>query len=135
MIPASLIYVVSLVLTSFCNEYYQFFLAQAVLGGICLGLLFSTSLAVVGHYFNARQGLALGVVMAGAAVGGVIFPITLNRLLNNVGLSFGCTSTSTLSCRVVDVTLAGQCADFDIHLQGPSAYAHSSYWSCLFTPT
>lgn len=90
MIPASLFYVVSLILTSFCNEYYQFFLAQAVLGGICLGLMFSTALAIVGHYFHARQGLALGIVMAGAALGGVIFPIALNRMLNNVGLSFGC---------------------------------------------
>ncbi|KUI63475.1 Riboflavin transporter MCH5 [Cytospora mali] len=89
MIPASLIYVVSLILTSFCKEYYQFFLAQAVLGGLCLGFLFSNSLAVIGHYFNKRSGLATGVVMAGAAVGGVIFPVALNRLLNNVGLSFG----------------------------------------------
>lgn len=91
MLPASVIYVVSLILTSFCTEYYQFFLAQAVLSGICLGLMFSTSLAIVGHYFHARQGLALGIVMAGAALGGVIFPIVLNRLLNSVGLSFGCT--------------------------------------------
>lgn len=55
MIPASLVYVVSLILTSFCHQYYQFFLAQAVLAGICLGLMFSTTLAIVGHYFNARQ--------------------------------------------------------------------------------
>ena len=89
MIPASVIYVVSLILTSFCKEYYQFFLAQAVLGGICLGFLFSNALAIIGHYFNRRNGLATGVVMAGAAVGGVIFPVALNRLLNNVGLSFG----------------------------------------------
>ncbi|KAJ4390164.1 hypothetical protein N0V93_007638 [Gnomoniopsis smithogilvyi] len=89
LLPASVIYVVSLILTSLCKEYYQFFLAQAVLSGICLGLMFSTSLAIVGHYFHARQGLALGIVMAGAALGGVIFPIVLNRLLNSVGLSFG----------------------------------------------
>ncbi|EON99918.1 putative monocarboxylate permease-like protein [Phaeoacremonium minimum UCRPA7] len=89
VIPASVLYVVSLVLTSFCKEYYQFFLAQAVLGGICLGLLFNTALAIIGQYFNRRQGLASGIVMAGASLGGVIFPVALNRLLNNVGLSFG----------------------------------------------
>lgn len=89
MLPVSVIYVISLVLTSFCKEYYQFFLAQAILAGICLGFLFSNSLAIIGHYFDKRYGLASGVVMAGAAVGGVIFPIALNRLLNEVGLSFG----------------------------------------------
>ncbi|KAH8658498.1 major facilitator superfamily domain-containing protein [Xylariales sp. PMI_506] len=89
VLPASVIYVVSLVLTSFCKEYYQFFLAQAVLSGICLGFLFSNALAIIGQYFNRRYGLAAGVVMSGAALGGVIFPITLNKLLNDIGLSFG----------------------------------------------
>ncbi|KAL1846475.1 hypothetical protein Daus18300_014245, partial [Diaporthe australafricana] len=89
MLPVSISYVVSLVLTSFCKEYYQFFLAQAVLAGICLGFLFSNALTIIGHYFDKRYGLASGIVMAGAALGGVIFPITLNRLLNEVGLSFG----------------------------------------------
>ncbi|TPX09851.1 uncharacterized protein E0L32_008873 [Thyridium curvatum] len=89
VIPASVLYAVSLVLTSFCKEYYQFFLAQAVLGGICLGLLFNTALAIIGQYFDRRQGLAVGIAMAGAALGGVIFPVALNRLLNDVGLSFG----------------------------------------------
>ncbi|KAK7701350.1 hypothetical protein SLS64_010393 [Diaporthe eres] len=89
MLPVSVIYVISLVLTSFCKEYYQFFLAQAILAGICLGFLFSNSLAIIGHYFDKRYGLASGIVMAGAAVGGVVFPIALNRLLNEVGLSFG----------------------------------------------
>lgn len=89
MLPVSVVYVISLVLTSFCKEYYQFFLAQAILAGICLGFLFSNSLAIIGHYFDKRYGLASGIVMAGAAVGGVVFPIALNRLLNEVGLSFG----------------------------------------------
>ncbi|KAG8161198.1 hypothetical protein KVR01_009462 [Diaporthe batatas] len=89
MLPVSVIYVISLVLTGFCKEYYQFFLAQAILAGTCLGFLFSNSLAIIGHYFDKRYGLASGIVMAGAAVGGVIFPVVLNRLLNEVGLSFG----------------------------------------------
>ncbi|KAJ0118593.1 riboflavin transporter MCH5 [Diaporthe amygdali] len=89
LLPVSIIYVVSLVLTSFCKEYYQFFLAQAVLGGICLGFLFSNALTIIGHYFDKRYGLASGIVMAGAALGGVVFPVALNRLLNDVGLSFG----------------------------------------------
>ncbi|KAI3395872.1 hypothetical protein diail_809 [Diaporthe ilicicola] len=89
LLPVSIIYVVSLILTSLCKEYYQFFLAQAVLAGICLGFLFSNALTIIGHYFDKRYGLASGIVMAGAALGGVIFPITLNRLLNEVGLSFG----------------------------------------------
>ncbi len=88
-ITSAIIYVVSLVLTSFCKEYYQFFLAQAVLGGICLGLLFNIALVILSHYFSRRQGLATGIVMAGAALGGVIFPVALDQLLNRVGLDFG----------------------------------------------
>lgn len=108
MLPVSVVYVISLVLTSFCKEYYQFFLAQAILAGICLGFLFSNSLAIIGHYFDKRYGLASGIVMAGAAVGGVIFPVALNRLLNEVGLSFGW--SVRICALVVLVLLACTCA-------------------------
>lgn len=123
VIPASVLYVVSLVLTSFCKEYYQFFLAQAVLGGICLGLLFNTALAIIGQYFNRRQGLASGIVMAGASLGGVIFPVALNRLLNDVGLSFG---WSVRVCALIILVLLAF-ASLTMRPRLPPARQHMDY--------
>jgi MFS family permease len=123
VLPASVIYVVSLILTSFCKEYYQFFLAQAVLSGICLGFLFSNALAILGQYFNRRYGLAAGVVMAGAALGGVIFPVALNKLLNDVGLSFG---WSVRVCALIVLVLLAY-ANLTIKPRLPPAKQHMDF--------
>src|ERR1700712_1236207 len=44
---------------SLCTQYYQVFLSQGVLLGICGGLLYIPSVAVIPVYFKNRRGLAL----------------------------------------------------------------------------
>lgn len=89
VIPSGLILVFSVMMTSLCREYYQFILAQGVLGGMACGMIFTPVVSCVGQYFTTRRAWAMGVVVSGAAIGGIIFPITLNRLLNHHHLSFG----------------------------------------------
>ncbi|KAJ9142972.1 Riboflavin transporter MCH5 [Pleurostoma richardsiae] len=88
-IPASVTYVVSIMLTSLCREFWQFFLAQTLLGGISIGFIFTPGVAIVGHYFQKKRAFAMGVVVSGSSIGGLVFPIVLNRLLYNNHLSFG----------------------------------------------
>jgi MFS family permease len=87
-IPA-LVYVLSIMLTSICKEFWQFILAQGVLGGVAAGLTFAPSIAAVGQYFNKKRGAAMGVGVAGSSLGGVILPIALGQMLRNPNLSFG----------------------------------------------
>ena len=75
-------------MTSLSREYYQFILGQGVLGGVACGMIFTPVVSCVGQYFTTRRAWAMGVVVSGAAIGGIVFPITLNRLLNYY-LSFG----------------------------------------------
>lgn len=56
-------------------------LCQGVLIGLCLGLLFIPSVALIPLYFKKPRGLALGLATAGGSVGGVIYPIIFRRLL------------------------------------------------------
>lgn len=76
-------------LTSVCTEYYQFLLAQGVLGGFSLGMLFTPSISIIGHYFHKRRDLAIGISSAGSPLGGVIFPIMLVRFLEYSDIGFG----------------------------------------------
>jgi predicted MFS family arabinose efflux permease len=76
-------------MTSLCVEYYQFVLAQGVLEGFCAGVIFTTTLSIPNHYFRRKIGTALGVIVGGSSIGGVIFPITLNKLLNSSQIGFG----------------------------------------------
>ena len=104
LLPASVGYVLSIVLMSFCSKYYQFFLAQAVLGGSCIGILFTPTVGIVSHYFSKRRAMALGVCVAGSSIGGVVFPIILNRLLYYHHLSFGWT---VRACALIVLVLLG----------------------------
>ncbi|KAL2842425.1 putative monocarboxylate transporter, partial [Aspergillus pseudoustus] len=88
VIPSGLTLVFSVMMTSLSREYYQFILAQGVLGGMACGMIFTPVVSCVGQYFTTRRAWAMGVVVSGAAIGGIVFPITLNRLLNHHHLSF-----------------------------------------------
>ncbi len=47
--------------------------------------MFTPSFAAVGHFFRARRGFATGLAATGGGVGGIIFPLMLQRLFDSVG--------------------------------------------------
>ncbi|OJD30874.1 monocarboxylate permease-like protein [Diplodia corticola] len=79
--PAAAAYVLSIMMTSLCTEYWQFVLAQGVLGGISNGMVMSPALAATSQYFSKRRGAAMGLSIAGASLGAVVFPIALVKML------------------------------------------------------
>lgn len=94
---------VSVFMTSLCSEYYQFFLAQGLLMGVGMSFLVIPSVAAVSRTFVRHNGLAMGIVIAGSSIGGVIWPIEVNQLLNVHHLSFGWTM------RIVGFTMLPIC--------------------------
>ncbi|TVY58579.1 Fujikurins efflux protein [Lachnellula cervina] len=89
MIGGSLLHVISLMLLSLCTKYYQVFLCQGLLIGLATGLIYQPSIAILGHYFERRRSLAMGISASGAALGGVVFPILLNNLFEKYGFATG----------------------------------------------
>ncbi|KAH6955956.1 major facilitator superfamily domain-containing protein [Ilyonectria sp. MPI-CAGE-AT-0026] len=73
----------SLMLLSVCTEYWHFLLVFGICNGIGCSLLFTPCIAVVGHFFHVRRGLATGIASTGGSVGGIIFPLLLQRLFAN----------------------------------------------------
>ncbi|GJJ08892.1 hypothetical protein Clacol_003112 [Clathrus columnatus] len=72
------------------HNYYQVFLAQGVGVGLGMGLVYLPSVTLGFHYFKCRRGVAVGIVSAGSAVGGIFQTIGLNHLINGkVGFSWG----------------------------------------------
>lgn len=76
-------------MTSLCEEYWQFMIAQGVLGGISLGLTMCPAMSATPQYFNKKRGAAMGMVIAGSSIGGVVWPIALGKLLDNDTIGFG----------------------------------------------
>lgn len=60
-----------------CTEYWHFMLCLGVLGGIGGATTSTVAVAVVGKLFVRYKGLAMGVALAGASVGGLVFPLML----------------------------------------------------------
>ncbi|EMF13880.1 MFS general substrate transporter [Sphaerulina musiva SO2202] len=73
---------------SLAERYYQIVLAQGVCVGIGSGMVYVSSLAMVSISFVEHRALALATVTSGAAIGGVVYPIALQRLLPLVGFGW-----------------------------------------------
>lgn len=58
-----------IMLQSLCTQYWQFFLAQAVLLGVGFGILFMPASAIVPHWFSNGTSLAVGVAVTGSSIG------------------------------------------------------------------
>ncbi|KAH7370092.1 MFS monocarboxylate transporter-like protein [Rhexocercosporidium sp. MPI-PUGE-AT-0058] len=81
--------VLALFMISLCKLYYQFFLAQGLVLGLGLAFVVLPSIAVVPRYFIRHRGLAMGIVVSGSSMGGVIWPISLQHFFGSVGFEWG----------------------------------------------
>ncbi|KAM0722894.1 hypothetical protein Q7P37_001092 [Cladosporium fusiforme] len=66
--------------------------------GIGSSLLFTPSIAVVGHYFFRKRAFATGIAMTGSSMGGIIFPLVFNAVLAQSGFAW---ATRTLGLIVL----------------------------------
>ena len=73
---------------SLCTEYWQALLAQGFCVGIGAGCLFVPSVSVLPTYFKRKIGLALGLGSSGSSIGGIIYPIVLNQLIDRIGFGW-----------------------------------------------
>jgi MFS family permease len=75
----------ALMMISICKEVWQLFLAQGVVFGLGAGIAFFTAMAVPQEWFKRKRALAIGIIASGSSLGGVIWPIAFQRLVNEVG--------------------------------------------------
>ncbi|KAH8171054.1 major facilitator superfamily protein [Sarocladium implicatum] len=87
--PAAILYVFSMMMLSLCKEYWQFMLVQGILMGVVMGLLQFPAFAAVSQYFDKKRAAALGIVVSGSSIGGIIIPILVSKLLNDTNIGFG----------------------------------------------
>ncbi|KAI9676087.1 MAG: hypothetical protein M1817_000830 [Caeruleum heppii] len=98
--PGTVIYVLSMVLTSLATEYYQLMLAQGVMLGVGNAMLFYPTISAISQWFDRRRGYALGVVMAGSCLGGIVWPISIERMIATIGFPWAM-RVSALVCLLV----------------------------------
>ncbi|WQF89521.1 Putative major facilitator superfamily, MFS transporter superfamily [Colletotrichum destructivum] len=72
-------------LLSISTQFWHFILAFGVLNGIGGSLLFTPSLAAIGHWFHHRRGLATGIATTGGCFGGIVYPMLLRAMFERAG--------------------------------------------------
>lgn len=85
LIIGNFLVVFGIMMLSLSTKYWQVFLSQGICMGLGAGLLYIPSLALVGIWFSKKRALAMGIVMSGIAVGGVIYIIMFDRLKKSAG--------------------------------------------------
>ncbi|KAL2862529.1 MCT family MFS transporter [Aspergillus lucknowensis] len=88
MIGGSLLHVFGLMMASISTEYYQIMLSQGVCSAIGVASVFQAALACIGGWFNQKRGIAYGIAATGGSVGGVIFPIMVSRLIDEISFEW-----------------------------------------------
>ncbi|KIX07654.1 uncharacterized protein Z518_02307 [Rhinocladiella mackenziei CBS 650.93] len=91
LIVGGIVTLFSMFMISLSKEYYQFFLAQGFLLGVGHAFFTFPVITVVSLHFNKNRGLATGFTISGSSLGGVIWPIVLDQLLNSDGVGFSWT--------------------------------------------
>ncbi|TCD70060.1 hypothetical protein EIP91_005041 [Steccherinum ochraceum] len=76
---------VSLFLSSFVSQVWALILLQGVIFGIGAGMLYMPVIVLLNEWFVQRRGLAGGIIFAGSGVGGFVFPLMVNALLDKLG--------------------------------------------------
>jgi MFS family permease len=80
--------VFGLMMTSISTKYYQLFMAQAVCSAIGASAIIYGTLGALATWWRARRATAYGIATSGSSLGGVVFPIMINRLIPRVGFGW-----------------------------------------------
>jgi hypothetical protein len=90
-------------MASLSTQYWQLFLAQGVCVGIGNGCMFTPMVSLVATYFSTKKSLAIGIAASGSSVGGLIFPVMVQKLLPLVGFGWTmrCLGFVELACLIV----------------------------------
>ncbi|KAF5866928.1 hypothetical protein ETB97_008734 [Aspergillus alliaceus] len=88
IIGGTFFHVFGLMMASISKEYYQILLSQGLCSAIGASAIFQPALNAVSVWFNRKRGIAFATLSTGSSVGGVIFPIMVDRLVAQVGFAW-----------------------------------------------
>ncbi|KAI0409288.1 monocarboxylate permease-like protein [Xylaria palmicola] len=81
----TIFYSFGLMVLSLSTEYYQFILSQGVVCGIGGAAVFNCASNSTLTWFSKNRAAALGIVVAGSSIGGVVLPILMSHLIPRIG--------------------------------------------------
>lgn len=106
LITGTFLHVFGLMMASISQKYYQIILAQGICSPLGASMIFYPCTSATATWFFRRRALALGLVAAGSSIGGVIFPIMVERLVPRIGFGWTMRTCAFLILAVMVVCVA-----------------------------
>ncbi|KAI1097254.1 MFS general substrate transporter [Jackrogersella minutella] len=85
LIIGTLVYSFGLMMLSLSTEYYQIILSQGIVSAVGMSAVFNSSTNSVMGWFFKKRAAALGIMVSGSSLGGVVLPIMMNHLIPEIG--------------------------------------------------
>lgn len=80
-----LIQTLAYMLASICTEFWQVFICEGVMVGLSFAMIFIPATLILPTWFDKRKSAAMGLAVAGAGLGGVVFSLSLNKVIQETG--------------------------------------------------
>ena len=93
--------IASFLLLGECQTYWQIMLCLGVLGSLGGAIIATVAMACVAKLFSRRRGLAMGLTLAGSAIGSIIFPILLRSTLATRGWRWSLRITALVTAGIL----------------------------------
>lgn len=72
-------------LASICTEFWQVFICEGVMVGLSFTMIFIPGTLILPTWFDKRKSAAMGIAVSGAGLGGVVFSLALNKVIQETG--------------------------------------------------
>ncbi|KAG1004941.1 hypothetical protein G6F27_009683 [Rhizopus arrhizus] len=82
---ATILITAGLILSSFAEQVWQLYITQSIIHGTGAALLYIVSMSISPQWFIKRRGLAMGIMVSGSGVGGLIMPFIMTHLNESLG--------------------------------------------------
>ncbi|CAG7563244.1 unnamed protein product, partial [Fusarium equiseti] len=73
---------------SFSTKIWHLVLAQGLLFGAGVGLIVNVTVSIVPQWFVARRSFAVALTTAGSGTGGLIYSLSIHRMIDSLGVSW-----------------------------------------------
>ncbi|KIK62282.1 hypothetical protein GYMLUDRAFT_165254 [Collybiopsis luxurians FD-317 M1] len=77
-----------LVLASFATRIWHLYLTQAILYGLGSSMYYFPLLSIAPMYFDRHRGFAMGFILAGSGIGGLVMALVLQFLMDHYGIQW-----------------------------------------------
>ncbi|THU88506.1 MFS general substrate transporter [Dendrothele bispora CBS 962.96] len=77
-----------LVFASFATKLWHLYLTQALLYGLGSSMYYYPLMTLAPTYFDRHRGFAMGLILAGSGVGGLVMALVLQNLLDQYGIGW-----------------------------------------------